>query len=188
MQQRLAELFSYMDSTREKLLETVRTINPTFAGVRPRGDSWSAEDNLAHLAITEERIAGLVGKLIASAKEKGIGPETSNESILSSLDQFHVIEPPTKAVAPETVIPPEERPIGDSLLSLAASRTRFKEALLAGEGVDLTAVKWRHPGYGDLDLYQWALFVAQHEERHRRQIERTMDEVTELAAESAPIV
>jgi hypothetical protein len=37
-------------------------------------------------------------------------------------------------------------------------------------------------------MYQWALFVAQHEERHRRQMERTLADVTERAAECAPIV
>lgn len=188
MQPRLAELFSYLDSTRAKLVETVGAINPSFAGVRSRGDCWSAEENLAHLAITEERIAGLIGKSVEWAKENGIGPAMSSESIMSSMDQFHVIDPPVKAVAPQSVAPPEERPIDESLASLSNSRTQLKAALLAGEGLDLSVVKRKHPGYGEIDLYQWALFVAQHEERHRRQIERTMDEVTELAAESAPIV
>jgi hypothetical protein len=54
--------------------------------------------------------------------------------------------------------------------------------------VDLSAIKRPHPVLHDLDMYQWALFVAQHEERHRRQMERTLAQVTELAAECAPIV
>lgn len=188
MQQRLSELLSYMDATRGKLLATVREINPTFAGVRPRGDTWSVEENVAHLAIVEERISRLVADAVEWAKENAVGPTTSDESVMSSLDQHSVVEPPVKRQAPKGVTPPEGRPIDDSLASLASSRTRLREALIAGDAFDMSSVKRPHSSFGELDLFQWALFVAQHEERHRRQIERTMDEVTEIAAECAPIV
>ena len=85
-------------------------------------------------------------------------------------------------------MPPEGKSIDESLAALTASRAKMKEALLSGDGLDLCEVKRPHPVAGEINLYQWALFVAQHEERHRRQIEKTLDEVTELAAESAPIV
>lgn len=188
MRQRLAELFSYMDSTRDKLVETARAINPAFAGVRPRGDCWSADENLAHLAIVEERVTRLIATSVEWAEANGIGPETSDESIMSSLDQYRVVDAAFKAQAPPAVAPPEGKPIDESLASLAFSRPRLQKALLAGEGLDLCEVKRPHAAMGEINLYQWALFVAQHEERHRRQIEKTMDEVTELAAESAPIV
>ena len=78
MQQRLAELLSYMDSTRAGLLTTVSNLNPSFAGVRPRGESWSAADNLAHLALVEERIARLVEEGVEWAKANDVGPEASD--------------------------------------------------------------------------------------------------------------
>ncbi len=188
MQQRLSELFTYMDSTRERLLATVREINPTFAGVRPRGDSWSVEEIVAHLAIVEERISRLVADAVEWAKENDVGPATTDESVMSSLDEHSVVEPPVRKQAPKAVMPPEGRPIDESLGTLRDSRTRLRDALIAGDAFDMGKVKRPHASFGDLDVAQWALFVAQHEERHRRQIERTMDEVTELAAECAPIV
>jgi uncharacterized damage-inducible protein DinB len=188
MQQRLAELFSYMDSTRERLLATVRDLNPSFSGVRSRGDSWSAEETLAHLALVEERIARLVEEGVEWAKANDIGPEKSTESVMSSLDQFSLADPIDKRKAPAAITPSEGRPADESVAALIAWRARLKAALLAGQGFDLDEVRKPHPLTGSMSMHQWALFAAHHEERHRKQIERTMDEVTELAAESAPIV
>lgn len=188
MQQRLAELLSYMNGTRERLLATVSNLNPSFAGVRPRGDSWSAAENLAHLALVEERIARIVEDGAEWAKGNGVGPETSDESIMSSLDSFSLVDVVEKRKAPATITPAEDKTVEESVDALIGWRARLKAALLASQGFDLTQVTKPHPVAGAMNMYQWALFVAQHEERHRRQIERTMDEVTELCAESAPIV
>jgi uncharacterized damage-inducible protein DinB len=188
MQQRLAELLSYMDSTRERLLATVRDLNHSFAGVRCHGDCWSAEETLAHLAIVEERIARLVEEGVEWAKANDIGPEKSDESVLSSLDQFSLTEAIEKRKAQAAITPQEGKSVEESVAALIAWRARLKAALLAGQGFDLDQVRKPHPLTGSMSMHQWALFAAQHEERHRKQIEKTMDEVTELAAESAPIV
>jgi hypothetical protein len=188
MRQRLAELLSYMDSTRKGLLETVNNLNPSFAGVRPRGESWSAEENLAHLALVEERIARLIEEGVQWARDNGVGPEESDESIMSSLDRFSLAEVVEKRKSPATITPEEGRTVEESVEALVGWRARLRAALLASQGLDLTQVTKPHPVAGAMSMYQWGLFVAQHEERHRKQIERTMDEVTELCAESAPIV
>lgn len=188
MQQRLVDLLAYLDSTRERLLATVGDLNPSFAGVRSRGDCWSADEVLAHLALVEERIARLVGEGVEWAKANGIGPETSDDSVMSSLDQFSFPDPTEKRTASVATTPTEDKPVNESIASLVAWRAQLKAALLAGQGFDLTQVTKPHPAAGTMNMYQWALFAAHHEERHRKQIERTMDEVTELAAESAPIV
>lgn len=177
-----------MDSMRERLLTTVRDLNPSFAGVRSRGGSWSAEETLAHLALVEERIARLVEEGVEWAKANDVGPEKPDESVLSSLDRFSLTDATEKRRAPAAITPPEGRSVDESVAALVAWRARLKAALLGGQGFDLSEVRKPHPITGAMNMHQWALFAAQHEERHRKQIERTMDEVTELAAESAPIV
>jgi len=185
---RLAELLAYMDETRAMLMQTAMQVNPAFASIRPRSGAWSAAENLAHLAKVEEGVARLVERSVLWARSHDIGPEQSDESIMSSLDSFRMTEPVRKSVAPEMVAPDANVPMDKSLESLAASRQRLRDALVSGGDLDLSAVKRQHATVGELDMYQWALFVAQHEERHRKQIDRTMNEVTELAAECAPIV
>lgn len=99
-----------------------------------------------------------------------------------------MIESETRRIAPEIVAPGDDIPIEVSLEALIQARTRLRAALSGSNDIDLSLVKRSHQAIGELDMYQWALFVAQHEERHRRQIDRIMEEVTGRAAESAPIV
>jgi len=187
---KLEELLSYLDSTRAALIATARDMNPSFAQIRPRDGMWSAADNLAHLALVEGNVVALMTKSIAEARAAGIGPDTSDASFMSSLDRWKLPENEMKVIAPVriTPTPDNERTVDDSLASLVMSRERLRDVLTGNCDVDLGAIKRPHPLLRELDIYQWALFVAQHEERHRRQIERTLAEVTERAAECAPIV
>jgi hypothetical protein len=188
MNRRLEEIFAYLDATRAALLETSTKVNRTFASIHPQQGAWSVADIVAHLALVEAGIATLVARSVDWARTHGIGAELSEESVMSSLDQFRVVEPGAKRQASPAATPRDEKSVDESLTSLGASREQLKEALLAGADLDLSAVKRPHPALGEVNLYQWALFVGQHEERHRRQIERTILDATERAAESAPIV
>ncbi len=188
MQQRLAELLVYMDETRDRLVAEVSSINPAFAAMKPRADCWSVEENVAHLAMVEPGVARLVCHGIEWGRSNGVGAPTSDDSVLGSLDRYALTEVVRKMDAPSSVAPPTDKRVAESLATLAASRVRLREALVAADQLDLVQVKRPHRILGEIDLYQWALFVAQHEERHRKQIARTIAELTELAAESAPIV
>ena len=185
---KLVELFSYMDSTRAALVKLARNMNPSFASIRPHEGVWSAANNIAHLAIVEDSIVRMMEKAVAAAREEGIGPDPSDESFMSSLDRFQVPQPVTKIVASDRITPDDSKTVQESLASLEKTRARLKAVVIENSDIDLAAIKRPHPVLRDLDMYQWALFVAQHEERHRRQMERTLAQVTELAAECAPIV
>lgn len=188
MNRRLDEILACMDATRASLLATTTQVNRTFASIRPHPGVWSVADVLTHLALVEEGVARLVVRSVDWARTHGIGAEQSEESVMSSLDAFRLTDPSKKMQAPAMVSPETSKSVDDSLASLNLSRERLREALLSGADLDLSAVKRPHAVMGDINVYQWALFVAQHEERHRKQIERTIAEATELAAECAPIV
>lgn len=188
LKRKLSELLAYMDQTRSALLATAGDINPSFASVRPRSGDWSASEVVAHLAMVEDGVGRLITKAVRKAREDGIGPDMSDGSILSSLDRYHLVDNAAKLKAPPIITPEGVQSVEQSLAALEQSRARLRETLIGATDVDLSGVRRPHPVLGDIDLYQWALFVAQHEERHRRQIERTINEVTGLAAECAPIV
>lgn len=187
MQKRLTEVIDCLDVTRARLLESVDHVNPAFAEIRPRGNAWSVAEILTHLALVEAGVAKLVARSVLWGKEKGIGPETSEESLLSSLDGSALAEPARSLAAPERVIPPHDSRMSEALRSLASSRRALKDAFIEGDGMDLSVITRPHLILGELNLYQWGIFVGKHEARHTRQIERTLHELTESAAESAPI-
>lgn len=184
----LAELLVYMDESRARLMETVGGVNPSFAAIRPTSGSWSAAEVVAHLAKVEHGVARLIERSVEWARSHSVGPARSNESVMTRLDAFMLRAGGQKLAAPAFVTPESDVPLEQSVQSLIGSRRRIREALVGADDLDLTVVKRPHHLLGELDMYQWALFVAQHEERHRNQIERTMKEVTGRAAECAPIV
>jgi hypothetical protein len=185
---KLKELLAYMDATRAELVACAREMNPSFAQIRPRDGVWSAADNLAHLALVEANVVNLMTKSIDEARAGGIGPGTSDASFMNSLDRWRVPNHEMKVTAPTRITPDKDTAVEESLASLEQSRERLHKILIENSDVDLSAIKRPHPLLRELDMYQWALFVAQHEVRHRRQMELTLVEVTERAAECAPIV
>jgi len=185
---KIEELLAYMDSTRAELVACAREMNPSFAQIRPRDGVWSAADNLAHLALVEGNVVNLMTKSIAEARAGGIGPDESDQSFMHTLDRWRVPDHDMKVTAPARITPDNDNTVEESLASLERSRERLRNMLIENSDVDLAAIKRPHPLLRELDMYQWALFVAQHEVRHRKQMERTLIEVTERAAECAPIV
>ncbi|MDQ3242113.1 MAG: DinB family protein [Gemmatimonadota bacterium] len=188
MRQRLSELLSYMDESRSKLLATVDESNSALSTMRVRDGEWSVAEILAHLAIVERGVARLVARAVTRARENGVVPETDDSSIMSTIDHFAMLNMAKKRAAPAIVVPAAGTSADESLESLVQSRIALRKALADADGLDLCAVKSTHVTLGELDMYQWGLFVAQHEMRHRAQIDRTIREVTGRAAECAPIV
>ena len=188
LKKKLVELLDYMEATRARLFECARQMNPSLAMVRPRADMWSAAENLAHLALVEDSVTGLMTKSIHAARGEGVGPDTTDESFMSSLDRWRLPDNEMKVVAPARITPDNTKSISDSMASLVMSRERLRDLLISNADIDLSSIKRPHLLLKELDMFQWALFVAQHEERHRRQMERAIDLATERAAECAPIV
>ena len=186
MQKRLAEVISYVEASRVRLLESVAHVHPSFAEIRPRDGTWSVAEILTHLALVDAGVAKLVARSVLWGKEHGVGPEMSDESVLSSIDEFAIIERP-KFTAPDRLIPPHDSRMEEALRLLEDSRRALIDALLEGDGMDLSAIKRPHPVFGELNLYQWALFIGKHEERHTGQIHHTLRDLQECAAESAPM-
>jgi hypothetical protein len=183
---RLVEVIGCLEMSRVGLLNSVAHVNPSFAEIRPRDGTWSVAEVLTHLALVEAGVAKLVARSVLWGEEKGVGPETSEDSVLSSVDVFDIVER-ASFKAPDRVIPPHDSRMDEALRSLADSRQALRDALIEGDGMALSAIKRPHPVFGELNLYQWVLFVGKHEERHTRQIERTLRDVQESAAESAPM-
>ena len=188
MQKRLAEILDYVDVARGRLLEAAQGVNPSFAEIRPRKGSWCVAEILMHLTMTEDLVARIISRSVSLGREQGVGPETSEESLLSSLDTLSIADSGKPLAAPERITPPRDATTKQAIKALDASRRALRGALRDADGMNLGALTRPHPVFGELNIYQWALFVGKHDERHTSQIQRTLRDVTESAAESAPIL
>jgi hypothetical protein len=171
MHPRLAEIVRYVDDRRDDLESAAMRLPYERWTERPSAETWSVAQVFDHLHLSEAGIARLLAKRIARAKDAGLGPEASTESVMGTLDFFPVVDGP-KRQAPEIVVPRVEARAPDVHDALRRSRADLHAALHEGDGLALGEVTATHPALGVINLYQWVLFVGQHEARHTRQVEQ----------------
>jgi DinB family protein len=75
--------------------------------------------------------------------------------------------------APEILVPTGRLPDEQLLPEFEAARQRSRD-FAASTQADLRSHFFKHPIFGDLDLYQWLLMVAAHCDRHRVQSEEVI--------------
>ena len=179
MHARLAETMDYVEDKRKELLRSFASVPEDRLSRRAAPDAWSVAEIVDHLSIVEAGIARLIAKRAARARETGLGEEKSTESVMASFDQQRAALDGTLIEAPTTVRPRANVDFSEALKGLESSREALRVAVQGASGLSLGDIKHPHPLLGELDLYQWLIFIGQHEVRHRKQIERTLNPIPE---------
>ena len=178
MHPRVSELIATLDRERAGVLAAIAAIPADALQRRPAPDVWSAAHVVEHLRIVEAGTARLLARRLARAREAGLPAETETDSVLGRLDHHRVVDG-ARRVAPEIVAPPADVSAEQALAGLAESREMLLAVLRDGDGLALGQVRATHQLFGDIDLYQWTLFVALHEARHIRQLQQLAAQLAE---------
>ncbi|HWL39354.1 MAG TPA: DinB family protein [Gemmatimonadaceae bacterium] len=174
MHPRLVEVMRFVELKREELLRSIDGLPTGRLGLRASEESWSVAEILEHLRLVENSVVQVITFRAAEARTKGIGPEASTTSVLGAMDHFGIAEGSTPMRVPSIVRPGRDPDVREALAGLEASRGAFRAAVESVDGLALGEIKQVHRALGELDLYQWIVFLGQHEARHTRQIERTL--------------
>ncbi|HEV7838114.1 MAG TPA: DinB family protein [Gemmatimonadaceae bacterium] len=177
MHPRLAEAMDYVEEKRKELLQSFAGVPADRLGRKPSDGAWSVAEILEHLGMVESGIARLITKRAGKAREAGLGEEKSTDSVLASFDQHRSKLDAMKMQSPTPVQPRADADLTEALEGLKTSRESLRAAAIAADGLSLGEIKHTHPLLGELDLYQWLIFLGQHEARHKRQIERTLNSI-----------
>ena len=170
MHPRLAELVDYATAQRTALLVAVSTVPAPLRDERIQAGTWSVAEVLDHLHRVESGIARLLVRTIERRQQAGIPEERDTGSLLNSLDAYDLTRRDRRLVAPDPVAPRGGYTAAQGLAALAQSREALLAAIRSGDGLALGGLTFPHPLLGSLDMYQWILFVGQHEARHAAQI------------------
>jgi DinB family protein len=170
MHPRIVELLAYAQLQRVTLLDAVSLFPEPRRDRRVDAGTWSVAEVLEHLYRVESDIARLLTRSLERARVAGPEPESEAGSVLASLDAFRLLDGSLRMTAPELVMPRGELTAAQGLVALTESRRALILALEAGDGLALGRITRAHPLFGPLNLYQWALFVGQHEARHAAQL------------------
>lgn len=179
MHARLAEAMNYVEERRKELLQSFAGIPGDRLCRRATAEGWSVAEILEHLRMVEAGVARLITKRVGQAREAGLGEERSTESVLPSFDRHSARLDNVVMEAPATVHPRPNIDINEAVEGLESSREALRAAAVSANGLSIGEIKHTHPILGELDLYQWLIFVGQHEGRHKRQIERTLNSIPE---------
>jgi hypothetical protein len=177
MHARLAETMDYVEEKRKELLQSFASETRDRLISHASTGGWSVAEILDHLGIVESGVARLIAKRAGRAREAGLGEEKSTASVLPSFDQHRAKLDGMKMESPETVKPRANVDLNEALQGLETSRESLRTAVATANGLSLSEIKHTHPLLGELDLYQWLIFLGQHEVRHKKQIERTLSSI-----------
>jgi hypothetical protein len=179
MHARLAETMTYVEEKRRELLKSFEGVPGERLCRRAAPDGWSVAEILDHLRMVESGVARLITKRVGQAREAGLGEEKSTSSVMPSFDPYSARLENAVLQSPPTVVPRANVDISEALDGLESSREALRAAVVSANGLALGEIKHTHAVLGELDLYQWLIFIGQHEGRHRKQIERTLKSIPE---------
>ena len=128
MHSRLTELVADLAVHRASVLRAAESLPHAQWKRRPEAERWSVVEVYEHLARVEMGIGRLLAKRAADARVTGHPSETETASMLTSLDNFPVIDRSRRFPAPEQLLPPPDLEVASVLDHLATSRASLRFA------------------------------------------------------------
>ena len=166
----MQRIINRLDSTHEKLVNTVLPLSATLFSQRPSESEWSVSEILHHLNLVESRVIKELEKGLAGAPQRlGLLRRLIPTAIVGS----RII----KVKAPQAMNPVEAPQKEKSLCNYDETRGRLK-ALCANHGRErLQQTVFRHPFLGRLSGVAAVSFLGYHETRHLKQINEVLDKL-----------
>ncbi|MEZ5317771.1 MAG: DinB family protein, partial [Vicinamibacterales bacterium] len=149
-----------------QLIEAVNGLPDARWRYAPDATAWSALEIVEHLVRSEQAVAALTRASLARAVPTPPRPSRVRDlavimAVTNRDRRFQAIE----VVRPTGVF---ATPAG-AVEALTAAR-RSTVAYIQATGDDLRSRLADHPVLGEIDLYQWHLFLGAHTERHTAQV------------------
>jgi hypothetical protein len=171
----IADIYTENDAVRGRLVARIESLTEAEQQFRAHEGAWTPAEIVEHLAIIEGNLVRLVGKLVGKAESAG----GASGAAAQPMQPFSLAEHAARARAEKFVAPEEVRPRGDVTIADALARLRESRAALHAlrpriEATDGAHVRYPHPAFGPLNLYQWLAFIGLHEQRHLEQMERLL--------------
>ncbi|MBZ5529130.1 MAG: DinB family protein [Acidobacteriia bacterium] len=170
----LNSIREHLRITREKLLRAADAVSGEQWKASPAPGSWSAAEVFAHLTMVERVILGGADRIIQEPPQA--------VSLLARLHRpLWLVTMRVRRV--ESPIPLDPAQVSEkeaALTQLQAIRERTLVFLEETSGRDYSGYRWKHPFLGSLNFYEWFRLVGNHEVRHAKQIQETVEKFQKL--------
>lgn len=161
------ELWTELQAVRAEILGEAAGLSQGQADWKPSEKDWSVGEVVHHLILAEVATGKLTTKLTREAEVAGAA-----SGFPADLSAFKPFPAPLAdaAEAPEVVWPERGKPIAELLTSMRATRERSRQSIEKLASLDPRPLKFKHFGFGELDLAQWWQLQAHHDGVHLAQI------------------
>lgn len=173
MHPRTRELLDHLEHCLADLRDAVDAVPAPLRERQPAADRWSIAQIVEHLAHTASQVAALLDRGLRKLEKAGLRPAGDGPPVLPTIDQTRLLDRERKVTAPPTVQPKGALTFAEAWEVLTTSRQAVVDALRAGDGIDVAAIRAPHAALGELSFHQWVAFVGLHERRHAAQIRAT---------------
>jgi hypothetical protein len=156
---------SALHASRKLFLDSVAGLSDAQLNFKPAPEKWSIAEVAEHIALSETFIFQAVDAALKSpAREKMADPGKMDEKILAAIPDRSV-----KATAPEPLRPNNQfKSTAEAVAAFKSLRDVHIKYL--SETQDPLREHFMKSPLGDLDAFQWILFMSAHTERHVAQI------------------
>jgi uncharacterized damage-inducible protein DinB len=162
-------LLLYLAASRERLVETVDSLNNEQQRFRPARDRWSVADCVEHVAIVEREVFKKIQAVVGDAPKRQPCTSISDDAVLTGVSNRSA-----RYASGREAMPARRGTDFEALLrQFEAARERSLRFAAVTQS-DLRSHSFAHPQLGELDCYQWLLFLGAHAERHARQVEEVI--------------
>jgi hypothetical protein len=163
-------LLQYLGSSRERLIGAVEGRSREQMRFRPV-DRWSIADCVEHVATVEREALKRIRQSLMETVKRPMPSVPDNMILTSALDRSH------RFVSHPAMLPRRRwTNFGDLVRLFEAARERTVRFAAVTQS-DLRAHSFEHPDLGELDCYQWLLFLAAHCDRHVDQMEEVLEDL-----------
>jgi hypothetical protein len=150
------------------LLSLIDGLTPEQLAFRTAPNRWSIADIVEHVIAVESRLSRAIAKTIAQPSTRTDRPNPAERD--AALWKA-VVNRSTKLDAPEPVHPSGKFKVSVEIIDgLRGTRCKTVEFVTTTDA-DLRGYIIPHMAFGELDLYQWLIVLANHGTRHAAQIE-----------------
>jgi hypothetical protein len=163
-----AKAAQYLTQTRDQVLAEAERLTDAQWNFKPAPDRWSVGEVVEHLALTEPLLFEAHTKALATPpasaelRAKTEGKDDTIRKMVPDRSQ--------KFTAPEPLRPGQLGGRAEVLAAFKERRAKTIDYIKTATGDFRAHVVPSPTPFGELDAYQWLLFIGAHTERHLAQI------------------
>jgi DinB family protein len=170
----MKRILQRLDSTHQKLLNTVSPLSPEVYSRQPAANEWSVGEIVHHVRLVEDRVI--------TELENAAAQSPRRVALLRRLIPTAIVSSRLIRVKSPKAVTPLDAPAKEAgLENLDRARSRLKDFCATHGNERLRNLVFKHPFLGEIDGVAAVSFLGYHEQRHYKQIQEVLKR---LAADS----